>query len=81
MKCPNSLFRKLRQLNLLTIPTAVSIACFDATFLVLAEFFGLTGRDIALGIIAGGAGGFTVLVAVLWQAARNVATSQHSIAL
>ena len=71
----------LRQLNLLTIPTAVSIACFGATFLVLAEFFGLTGRDIALGIIAAGAGGLSVLVAVLWQSARNVATSQPSIAL
>ena len=71
----------LRQLNLLTIPTAISIACFDASFLVLAQFFGFTGRDIALGIIAAGAGGLSVLVAVLWQSAKNVATSQHSIAL
>ena len=71
----------LRQLNLLTLPTAVSIASFDATFFVLANFYGLTGRDIALGVIAGGAGGFSVLVAVLWRSARIVATSQYSTAL
>ncbi len=68
----------LRQLNVLTIPTAISIACFDASFLVLAPFFGWTGRDIALGIISAGAGGLSVLVAVLWQSAGNVA--QHSTA-
>lgn len=71
----------LQQLNLLTIPTAISIACFDASFLVLAPFFGCTGRDIALGIISAGAGGLSVLVAVLWQSARNVVTSQHSPAI
>jgi len=69
----------LRQLNLLTLPTAVSIASFDATFFVLANLYGLTGRDIALGVIAGGAGGLSVLIGVLWQSARNVA--QHSTAL
>ena len=53
----------LRQLNLLTLPTAVSIASFDATFFVLANLYGLTGRDIALGVIAGGAGGLSVLMA------------------
>jgi len=69
----------LRQLNLLTLPTAVSIASFDATFFVLANLYGLTGRDIALGVIAAGAGGLSVLIGVLWQSARNVA--QHSTAL
>jgi hypothetical protein len=71
----------LRQLNLLTLPTAVSIASFDATFFVLANLYGLTGRDIALGVIAGGAGGLSVLVAVLWQSSKNVAASQLSTAL
>jgi len=47
----------LRQLNLLTLPGAISIASFDATFFVLANLYGLTGRDIALGVIAAGAGG------------------------
>jgi hypothetical protein len=69
----------LRQLNLLTLPTAISIASFDATFFVLANLYGLTGRDIALGVIAAGAGGLSVLIGVLWQSARNVA--QHSTAL
>jgi hypothetical protein len=71
----------LRQLNLLTLPTAISIASFDATFFVLANFYDLTGRDIALGVIAGGAGGLSVLVAVLWQSLKNVANSQLSTAL
>jgi len=71
----------LRQFDLLTLPTAISIASFDATFFVLANIYGMTGRDIALGVIAGGAGGLSVLVAVLWQSARNVATSQHSTAI
>ena len=70
-----------RQLNLITLPTAVSIASFDATFFVLANLYGLTGRDIALGVIAGGAGGLSVLVAVLWQSSKNVAASQLSTAL
>jgi hypothetical protein len=47
----------LRQLNLFTLAAAISIASFDATFFVLANLYGLTGRDIALGVIAAGAGG------------------------
>jgi len=71
----------LRQLNLLTLPGAISIASFDATFFVLANLYGLTGRDIALGVIAAGAGGLSVLIGVLWQSSKNVATSQLSTAL
>lgn len=61
----------LRQLHQLTIPTAISIAFFDATFFLIAHVFGFTGRDILLGVIAGAAGGMYVLVAVLWQSAKN----------
>jgi len=43
--------------------------------------YGLTGRDIALGVIAAGAGGLSVLIGVLWQSSKNVATSQLSTAL
>jgi hypothetical protein len=62
----------LRQLNLLTLPTAVSIASFEATFFVIAEIFGLTSGEVLLGLSAGAAGGLSVLVAVLWQSARSV---------
>ena len=55
----------LRQLNLLTLPGAISIASFDATFFVLANLYGLTGRDIALGVIAAGAGGLLLDAVVL----------------
>ncbi len=64
----------LKQLNLLTIPTAISIASFDATFFVFASIFGLTERELLLGVTAGAAGGLSVLVALLWQSARSVPT-------
>jgi len=62
----------LRQLNLLTLPTAISIASFEATFFVVANIVGLTRGEVLLGVIAGAAGGLSVLVAVLWQSARSV---------
>jgi hypothetical protein len=64
----------LRQLNLLTLPTAISIASFEATFFVAADIFGLTERELLLGVTAGAAGGLSVLVALLWQSARSVPT-------
>jgi ABC-type protease/lipase transport system fused ATPase/permease subunit len=57
----------LRQLHLLTVPAAVSIAFFDATFFLIARVFVFSGREIVLGIVAGAIGGICVLVAVLWQ--------------
>ena len=63
----------LQQLNSLALPTAISIASFDATFFIAAQIFGLTDREVLLGVIAGAVGGLTVLVAVLWQSARNSA--------
>jgi len=57
----------LRQLHLLTIPTAISIAFFDATFFIIAHVFGFSGREIVLGVIAGAVGGVYVLAAVLWR--------------
>jgi hypothetical protein len=62
----------LRQLNCLTLPTAISIASFEATFFVAADIFGLTQREVLLGVIAGAVGGLSVLGAVLWQYARNI---------
>lgn len=61
----------LRQLQELTIPAAVSIAFFDATFLAIADVWHFSGREIALGIAAGAAGGLFVLGAVLMQAMRS----------
>jgi hypothetical protein len=61
----------LPQLNLFTLPTAISIACFDAVFFVAADLFGMTAREIVLGVIAGGVSGLSVLVAVLWRSARK----------
>jgi len=68
----------LRELNLLTFPTAISIASFDATFFLCASIFGLTERELILGITAGAAGGLSVLGALLWQSARKVRTRAAS---
>jgi len=62
----------LQQLNRLTLPAAISIASFDATFFVAAQIFGLTDREVILGIVAGAVGGLSVLAAILWQSVRNV---------
>jgi len=64
----------LEQLNRMTLPAAVSIASFDATFFIAADLFELTAREMLLGIVAGAVGGVSVLAAVLWQSARNVAS-------
>ena len=63
----------LRQLQEFTIPAAVSIAFFDATFLAIAHVWHFSGREIALGVTAGAAGGLCVMGAVLAQAMRNSA--------
>ena len=63
----------LRQLESLALPTAISIASFDATFFVAAHIFGLAQGELLLGLCAGAAGGLSVLVAIVWQA-RSVAT-------
>jgi hypothetical protein len=61
----------LRQLHQLTIPTAISIAFFDATFFIIAHVFAFSGREVFLGVLAGAVGGLYVLLAVLWQGARK----------
>jgi len=63
----------LRQLHPLVVPTAISIAFFDATFFIIAHVFAFSGRDILLGVAAGAAGGMYVLAAVLWQRANALA--------
>jgi len=64
----------LRQLNLLALPTAISIASFDATFFVAARVVGLAQGELILGLGSGAAGGLSVLVALLWQSSRSAAT-------
>jgi len=63
----------LKELNRLTLPAAISIASFDATYFIAADIFELTQREMLLGIVAGAVGGLAVLAAVLWQSTRNMA--------
>jgi hypothetical protein len=64
----------LRHLHPLALPTAISIASFDATFFIVADILRLTTAEVLLGVIAGAAGGMSVLIAVLWRSARTAAT-------
>jgi len=68
----------LEQFNRLTLPVAISIASFDATFFIAASLFGLTAREILLGVVAGAISGLSVLGAVLWQSTRNAASPAKS---
>jgi len=68
----------LRQLQEFTIPAAISITFFDATFLTIGNLWHFSGREIALGVAAGAAGGLCVLGAVLLQAMRS--NSSQSVA-
>jgi hypothetical protein len=61
----------LQQLRQLTMPIAISIAFYDATFLVIADLLDFTQRDVLLGVTAGAASGVCVLAAVLWQVAAS----------
>ncbi len=60
-----------QRLHLLAIPTAISIAFFDATFFVVAHVLDFSGREILLGVVAGAAGGLYVIAALLWSGAAN----------
>ncbi len=64
----------LKQLNLIALPTAISIASFDATFFVAARVVGLSQGELLLGLGSGAAGGLSVLVALLWQSSRSAVT-------
>jgi hypothetical protein len=50
-----------------SIPIALAVTFFIVGFFLVSNVLGLTEREIALGLIAGAAGGLSVLVAVLWS--------------
>jgi hypothetical protein len=67
----NSSATMLEQLNRLTLPTAISIASFEATFFVSSRLFDLSEREVIVGVFAAAAGGLSVLATVLWQSAMK----------
>lgn len=69
----------LQQLRQLTVPIAVSIAFFDATFLVIANLLNFSQHDVLLGLTAGGASGVCVLAAVICQAVWKPASLRSHI--
>lgn len=53
----------LQRLNLLAVPISISAAYYVAAFLLAARIFGLTHRDVFVGLFAGACGGLFVLCA------------------
>ena len=64
---------------LLTYLGLLAVTFFIVGFFLVSNVLGLTEREIALGLIAGAAGGLSVLVAVLWTD-RKLAASASPLA-
>jgi hypothetical protein len=57
-----------------TVPITIGVSFFVFGFFVTANLLNLTEREIVIGLIAGGIGGITTLVSMLWQE-RKAATA------
>ena len=60
-----------RELHLLAIPIAVSVAFYDAGFLVAAHIFEMTGPEIVIGVASGACVGICVLAVALWKRVKS----------
>ncbi len=58
-----------------TVPITIGVSFFVLGFFITANVLNLTEREIVIGLIAGGVGGITTLVAVLWEE-RNEAVAE-----
>jgi hypothetical protein len=59
----------LRRLDGLVVAIGVSVAFFNAGFFVTASYFGLTDREVLVGVLAGAVSGLCVLGAVGFRGA------------
>ena len=50
-----------------TVPITIGVSFFVFGFFITANVLNLSEREIVIGLIAGGIGGITTLVAMLWQ--------------
>ena len=57
----------LARLKKHTVPITIGVSFFVFGFFITANVLNLSEREILIGLIAGGIGGFTTLVAMLWQ--------------
>jgi hypothetical protein len=67
-----------QKLHSQSIPIALAVTFFTVGFFLVSNALGLTEREIALGLIAGAAGGLSVLVAVLWSDRTLVAPASRA---
>jgi uncharacterized membrane protein len=58
-----------------TVPITIGVSFFVFGFFITANVLNLSEREIVIGLIAGGIGGVTTLVAMLWQE-RNSLVAQ-----
>jgi len=57
----------LARLKKHTVPITIGVSFFVFGFFITANVLNLSEREILIGLIAGGIGGITTLVAMLWQ--------------
>ena len=65
----------LARLKKHTVPITIGVSFFVFGFFITANVLNLSEREIVIGLIAGGIGGITTLVAMLWQERSAVAAS------
>jgi hypothetical protein len=49
-----------------TVPIAIGVSFYIFGFFIMSTALSLSEREIVIGLIAGGIGGITTLVAMLW---------------
>ena len=55
-----------------TVPITIGVSFFVFGFFITANVLNLSEREILIGLIAGGIGGITTLVAMLWQERKSL---------
>ncbi len=54
-----------------TVPITIGVSFYIFGFFVMSTALNLSEREIVIGLIAGGIGGITTLVAMLWPERRR----------
>jgi fluoride ion exporter CrcB/FEX len=66
----------LQRLRNHTVAITIGVSFFVFGFFVMSNLLQLTDREILIGLVAGGIGGLTTLVSMLWQDRRDNPTAR-----
>jgi hypothetical protein len=58
-----------------TVPVTIGVSFFVFGFFVMANVLYLSEREVVVGLVAGGIGGLTTLIAMLWQERNSAEAS------